>query len=1365
MAEKFGKYEIIEQIGKGGTATVFKARDPRLNRMVALKITSPETKVTDPLRMRFFDEAQACAGLSHPNIVTIYDVGEEGSRLYSVMELLEGQSVARLVADKAATSLEEKLAVMIQLCDAVHYVHDRGIARCNIRAAKVLVQKQGPAKITELGIAKTASAPPAPGGSDQTMLAELFYEMLALRPAFVAGEAAPPSLSSIDPAILPSLEKIITRAMDKNPGQRFSDLKAVHAELEQVLRQIQDEVEGLRASHGELAATVRDLQAKVDARLGLPVQKIQPGEVPAGFEALKRAEVGLKKRHEELVARLAKLEAAEPVLKRAQGHLDAGRFGEALKDFESVLAEVPDHPQAKAKLEQARTGAEAEQRRAQLKKLVEDARSALKAGDFQRCLTLLTQAAETPGSYSEENEIALLRDQAKAQLVEQEAAQRAKQSAQKAKDQMQATRRQAQGSDAARYAAASWKSAEEQSVKAEEEFAKGQWTLAVKLFEALTTGYQSVADEARDSKAKEQRAAEEAEAQRRQQLAGKLLDEARAAMEGHAYSRCLDILNEVYAVPPPEQLREAARALRSQAENALAAEKKAEKPAQQARSTMNDVQRAAASAGAEQKNPEAWKKADARIKEGETAVGKGLHTEAFAIFEAATSIYRNVLEEIREAERKAAEEAERVRKAAEEADRRRKTTELVAQAKAALDSGKAEACLSTLATILALPPPEDAKAGIHELKAAAEKLRGEQEKEREKARAKADVSRNAYADARAAAAKVDAGGHGADVLASSLKKGEAAQASFDRGDYGIAFAAFEEAIELAQRFEDTVHAARTAEKRAAERAAREKGAIAAAAAAAAAQTPAAAAAPAPAAAASAAPVAVPVSAPASAPAAAPATPPVSAPAAVPVAAPPAASAKPAASAPAAAVASATDATVASMATPPSASAAPAAKALAPAPPAASPAKEDRKEAARAAKTAKRAAAEVHQAVQQSAATKNPGPSGSVLAITAIIAVVAVSFMMWMPAMEKASNNASAPDKPAVGPESVHADEKAAPVAAAPKVDATARGAAESARDRTADIRRAAEASGAAQNAGDALATASAKQSQADAAFAKGDYAAAAPMYDAARGAYQAASDQAGAKAVEIANVAAQAKAEEAAKADAKAKAEAQAKAEADARDAAKAKLEAQAKADADAAQKKADAEAKAKADAEAKAEAKAKAEADAKAKVEADARAKAVAAEAEARAQADRADKADRERMQGAQLASVQKQPEEAPDKNSPLADAFAFIYTEPTDGHRGGGGWGACWRTDSTAARSCARSGCDQARKSNASCVEAAVSQPGGACAVARAAGYGVSSGACRESGGSAEAAAMSACRAQLNRFYAGSDASCAVVWSTARQ
>src|SRR5215510_14439273 len=123
--QRVGKYRVVERIGRGGMGMIFKAHDPVLDRQVALKVISSDVDVTDELRARFFREAQACARLSHPNIVTVYDMGEDDGRLYIVMELLEGDELRRVITYRTTLGLEDTLSIMVQVCDGLHYAHQK----------------------------------------------------------------------------------------------------------------------------------------------------------------------------------------------------------------------------------------------------------------------------------------------------------------------------------------------------------------------------------------------------------------------------------------------------------------------------------------------------------------------------------------------------------------------------------------------------------------------------------------------------------------------------------------------------------------------------------------------------------------------------------------------------------------------------------------------------------------------------------------------------------------------------------------------------------------------------------------------------------------------------------------------------------------------------------------------------------------------------------------------------------------------------------------------------------------------------------------------------------------------------------------
>jgi len=281
MAEQIGKYQVLERIGRGGMGTIFKARDPMLDRLVALKVISNEVEVTDELRARFFREAQACARLTHPNIVTLYDMGEEGGRLFIVMEMLDGEELRSLIAQRKILPLEDKIAIMMQVCDGLHYAHQKGIVHRDIKPGNIMVLRDGQVKILDFGIALMTTAEMdltrtglimgtlryvspeqirgrADHRSDMFSVGAVFYELLSFRPPFDGADPMqildklcsedPLPLRELDPSIPPELVAIVDRALRKDPGERFPDLEQMGSSVEQVLRGFTEEAQRIRAS-------------------------------------------------------------------------------------------------------------------------------------------------------------------------------------------------------------------------------------------------------------------------------------------------------------------------------------------------------------------------------------------------------------------------------------------------------------------------------------------------------------------------------------------------------------------------------------------------------------------------------------------------------------------------------------------------------------------------------------------------------------------------------------------------------------------------------------------------------------------------------------------------------------------------------------------------------------------------------------------------------------------------------------------------------------------------------------------------------------------------------------------------------------
>jgi serine/threonine protein kinase len=151
---KIGKYEIFRELGRGAMGVVFKARDPLIGRLVALKTIALAASHSDDLRQRFYREAQAAGGLQHPNIVTVYEMGEEEGVPFIAMEYLEGESLDAVLSRNTQIPLAQKLGYVVQVCRALSYAHEHGIVHRDIKPGNIMVTRDGTVKVVDFGIAR-----------------------------------------------------------------------------------------------------------------------------------------------------------------------------------------------------------------------------------------------------------------------------------------------------------------------------------------------------------------------------------------------------------------------------------------------------------------------------------------------------------------------------------------------------------------------------------------------------------------------------------------------------------------------------------------------------------------------------------------------------------------------------------------------------------------------------------------------------------------------------------------------------------------------------------------------------------------------------------------------------------------------------------------------------------------------------------------------------------------------------------------------------------------------------------------------------------------------------------------------------------
>ena len=299
--KKIGKYEILRELGRGAMGVVFKARDPLIGRLVALKTIALAASESADLRDRFSREAQAAGGLQHPNIVTIYEMGEEAGVPFIAMEYLEGESLDAVLAKDKQIPPAQKLGYLIQICRALSYAHQHGIVHRDIKPGNVVVTRGGTLKVVDFGIARIVDTSKTQTGvvvgtlaymspqllkgdraderSDIWAVGVLCYEMFAGQKPFDANNHAallfsilsdePRPLAELAPDCPEELRLIIEKMLRKNVEERYQSFEELLRIAEPIWRKHQQEC--------------------VDSMLGQSQDLMGRGELPAARKILLQA--------------------------------------------------------------------------------------------------------------------------------------------------------------------------------------------------------------------------------------------------------------------------------------------------------------------------------------------------------------------------------------------------------------------------------------------------------------------------------------------------------------------------------------------------------------------------------------------------------------------------------------------------------------------------------------------------------------------------------------------------------------------------------------------------------------------------------------------------------------------------------------------------------------------------------------------------------------------------------------------------------------------------------------------------------------------------------------------------------------------
>jgi tetratricopeptide (TPR) repeat protein/predicted Ser/Thr protein kinase len=491
LPRSIGRYQITGRLGKGAMGVVYSAHDAMMERTVAIKVMMADLEDDPETSSRFYREARSAGQLVHPNIITIFDMGQENGRPYIVMEFLDGETLNKYLARPETADVEIKIELMIQICQGLHAAHSHGIFHRDVKPGNLLVRPSGELKIVDFGIARLASSSMTASGlimgtpdymspeqargqdidqrSDIFSAGAVFYFILTGRKPFAAPDLAAvllkvqteEPLPIRDHEAPPTLARIVMKALAKNPVDRYQTCGRMVAELEHFKRNLESESLQHLTDAGRRLAELEPLAAErrsLIAKLGI---QPAPPEIDAArlalvdrhaaiVEPLRRTVVtdllgAVRALEEPTAAEVAKWRSAAQSFEEGMQTLAAGRTRDAIVRLEEALRVEPAAGRVSAEVDRCRSMA-AEQRSMsdRAAALLDEARKAAAGRQWQVVIGFCDDALELNPAATE---AISLREKARASIVE-EGKQR-KQEAERALVRADAHRLQGRFSDAA----------------------------------------------------------------------------------------------------------------------------------------------------------------------------------------------------------------------------------------------------------------------------------------------------------------------------------------------------------------------------------------------------------------------------------------------------------------------------------------------------------------------------------------------------------------------------------------------------------------------------------------------------------------------------------------------------------------------------------------------------------------------------------------------------------------------------------------------------------------------------------------------------------------------------------------------------